>query len=401
MALPFEHTRRALAAMKLRSTAVSLLVASAAFGAWLVWLLFGHVSVYVKSSSGRLEVTPPPMPLNAAVEGLVASCNLSLGAHVDAGDLLVQLDSTSYKLQADEARATLTSDQATLTALRTQLNAELTARDAMSRVLARTERTGELKVEANRAASVLKQQENDMMTKLSAAELASKLDSIRSRSESEAQRLQVRVSSEQAALDTSNAKMSMQDRNIRVSTLQTQIVGAENEVNVEAAKLKTLEYEVERRQIRAFSSGIINDAIACAPGMSVTPSTRFGTLLPEGEVRLVAYYQPRDVVGRAQPGQKAIIRVDNFPWTQFGTLEGTVRSVGSEPRDNLVRVDLSVDSLNATIPAIHGLIATCEIEIEQLTPARLLMRLAGQMLMGPPQVAAPTIDTGGVHTAER
>ncbi len=206
MALSFEHTRRALAAMKLRSTAVSLLVASAAFAVWLGWLFFGHVSVYVKSSSGRLEVTPPPMPLNVAVEGLVASCNLSLGAHVESGDILVELDSTSYTLQADEARATLTSDQATLTALRTQLLSELTAREAMSRVLARTERTGELKVEANRAASVLKQQENDMMSKLSAAELASKLDSIRSRSESEAQRLQVRVSSEQAALDTSNAK---------------------------------------------------------------------------------------------------------------------------------------------------------------------------------------------------
>jgi multidrug resistance efflux pump len=217
-----------------------------------------------------------------------------------------------------------------------------------------------------------------VMAKLTDAELASKLDSMRSLSEAEAQRLQVRVSSEQAALDTSNAKVTLQDRNIQVSSLRTEVVAAENNLAIEQAKLQTLEYEIERRTVRARATGTISDAIGCAPGITVTPATRLGTLLPRGEVHVVAHFEPRDVIGRATRGDKAIIRVENFPWTQFGTLAADVREVGSEPRDGLVRVELGVTSNNPQIPATHGLTATAEIEIERLSPARLLLRMAGQ-----------------------
>jgi multidrug resistance efflux pump len=390
--MDFEHTRRTLAAMNLRTTAALLLFASLTFGGWMAWLLAGHVVVYVRSTSARLEMEPPPTPLNTAVDGVVSECHLTLGASVTEGEPLVRLDARAFELQADEERATLRSNEASVDALDQQLQAEQLARDAMLRVVSTTERAAAAKVAAGLATSELSRQQNEVISKLAKAELASKIDSLRSQSEAEAQRLQARVSSRQAALDTSTANMTLQDRLIRVSALSTSIVQAQNAVAESEAHLRTLENEVVRRVLRARTAGILADVVSCTPGMTVTSTTRLGTLLPAGEVRVVAFFEPGDAVGRVQPGQTAVVRVDNFPWTQYGTLQAVVRELGSEPRDGLVRAELAVSSINPQIPAIHGLIGSVEVATERISPARLLLRMAGQVLTTtqPPPTRTPT-----------
>ena len=176
------------------------------------------------------------MPINAPVAGVVAECRATLGQNVHTGDLLLRLESRSFELQVAEANATLKADEAVLAGLKSQLSVERDARDVMTGVVASTRRAGEARVEANREASRLKQQETDMITKLADAELAPKLESLHSVSDTEERRLQIRVSSVQAALDTSTAKMTLEDRNIRVANLAFQVVSAENALQVETGQ---------------------------------------------------------------------------------------------------------------------------------------------------------------------
>jgi hypothetical protein len=89
-------------------------------------------------------------------------------------------------------------------------------------------------------------------------------------------------------------------------------------------------------------------------------------------------------LGRVQTGQPALLRLDSFPWTQYGSLAATVASVASEVRDGRVRVELMVASEpTARLPLQHGLRGTVEVEVEQAAPATLVLRAAGQLLASP------------------
>ena len=96
--------------------------------------------------------------------------------------------------------------------------------------------------------------------------------------------------------------------------------------------------------------------------------------------------------GRIQIGQAARLRLDVFPWAQYGTLSASVASVGADASDGKVRVELEILSdLNPAIRLQAGMSASVEVEIERVSPAILALRAAGQL-------AAPT---GGSSAARQ
>jgi membrane fusion protein (multidrug efflux system) len=76
------------------------------------------------------------------------------------------------------------------------------------------------------------------------------------------------------------------------------------------------------------------------------------------------------------------LRLDGFPWTQFGSLAATVTRVASEARDGQVRVELHLASPGGRpdIPMQHGLPGTVEIHVEEITPLVLIVRAAGRLV---------------------
>jgi membrane fusion protein (multidrug efflux system) len=116
-------------------------------------------------------------------------------------------------------------------------------------------------------------------------------------------------------------------------------------------------------------------------GSVVKEAETIGSIVPRGEPRAVAHF-PAAAVGRVRAGQAARLRLDGFPWTQYGTLTARVADVGDEPRDGLIRVELALgqDPLSA-IPLGHGLPGTAEVEVDRVSPATLVLRAAGQALV--------------------
>jgi membrane fusion protein, adhesin transport system len=111
-------------------------------------------------------------------------------------------------------------------------------------------------------------------------------------------------------------------------------------------------------------------------------------VVPDGEFVVVADFEPSAALGRVRPGQKAQMRLDGFPWAQYGTLGATVTRVGGEIRDNLVRVEFRPQApVPKDIVLQHGLPGAIEVTLEQVAPAVLLLRSAG--LAGDGRVARP------------
>ena len=90
-----------------------------------------------------------------------------------------------------------------------------------------------------------------------------------------------------------------------------------------------------------------------------------------------------------QAGQPARVRLHGFPWTEYGSLLARVSAVSSEVRDGVVRVELAVDRLPASLPMTHALPGSVEIEVERVRPAALVFRTLGGWLTRPVEAAPP------------
>ncbi len=105
-------------------------------------------------------------------------------------------------------------------------------------------------------------------------------------------------------------------------------------------------------------------------------------ILPAQDEGVVARLQlPILNSGKVRPGQKVIIKLDSYPYAEFGVLYGTVRSKSLVPTDEFYDVAVELPrglttSYNKTIPLEHRLNGTAEIVTEQKS---LLRRIYEQV----------------------
>ena len=150
------------------------------------------------------------------------------------------------------------------------------------------------------------------------------------------------------------------------------------------------ETEAERRRIRAPVSGRLGEVNAIQIGAVVREGERLASIIPQGKVRVVAEFSAPSL-GRVKPGQTARLRLDGFPWTQYGYVDATVTSVASETRDQRVRVELAVRPVvDSRVPLQHGMPGAVEVEVERVAPLALLARSLGQTLSGKVVAASST-----------
>jgi membrane fusion protein (multidrug efflux system) len=166
----------------------------------------------------------------------------------------------------------------------------------------------------------------------------------------------------------------------RIARLEREAVELTGEGEVAAAAIRRLEREVAERLVRAPIAGRIAEVGAVRAGTVIAAGEKLCAVVPEGAPRAVAKFSP-SVVGRLKPGQAARLRIDGFPWTQFGAVSATVERIDTEPREGLVRVELALVPVSTSaIPLEHGLTGAAEVEVERAAPIVLALRAAGQFL---------------------
>jgi membrane fusion protein (multidrug efflux system) len=164
-----------------------------------------------------------------------------------------------------------------------------------------------------------------------------------------------------------------ESRRAEVEALKMSIAAAE-------AAVARREEALELRHIRAPVDGRIGWLALLDIGNVVREGDHLFSVVPDGPVRAMAEFLP-SALGRLRPGLPARVRLDGFPWIQYGSVAATVESVGSEARDGRVRVELVIDPAASTrIPLEHGLTGTIEVAVEQAAPAVLVVRAIGRWL---------------------
>ena len=139
------------------------------------------------------------------------------------------------------------------------------------------------------------------------------------------------------------------------------------------ANMDGLEYDLSLHTVRAPVSGRIGDRLSLRVGEFVEKGVHLGTVIPSGEVRVVAEFAPERALGRIQPGQQAKLRLSGFSWVQYGSVPATVHRVGKEPQNGTVRVELALDEPNAfPVSLSHGLPGTLEVSRSRSSGSRRL-----------------------------
>lgn len=378
MAAAFARTTRSLTLDSPRWPMIALAVGGLVLAAWLTWFLGSSVTLYEVSQQARLEVGTAARDIAPVQGGRLVASGLAIGRRVEAGAVLVQLDATAQRLRLADAERRLADYPSRLASLTREM-AALGAADAgdQASALAAAQsaqaRLREADAAARSAGDLARRQAQD-------AEIGGIARSEALKAAAEARRAgESRSALAEEARKTGFDAVSRRNQNAaRIEELAQARLALEAERDATASAIAQLRNEIENRIVRAPVSGTIAAVAALEPGAVVGAGQRLATIVPRGDLILVAEFDPATALGRIRPGQRATLRLAGYPWAQYGIVAARVERVAGELRDGRLRVELKA-TRNAVhgVQLAHGLAGTVEVEVESLSPARLLARSLG------------------------
>lgn len=381
MGVAFSRTTRALHRDRSLGSRLAIGIAVLLLLAWALWFAFGKVTVYEVSRAARVEVSSSSREVSSIRDGRLVATGLYIGRRVRAGEVLAQLDSEPQKLMLAEAEARLAAFPAHVEGLRKQLVAmDLAgsgAKQARAAAIASAQaRTRAAKASAEFDIELARRQRLDAQNGGAAA-----IDA--ARAEAEARRAAAardatrhdegRIVGEAVARNASIAGDAAQ--------LSAALEGAKGELAAQQAQVAQLRYEVEARMIRAPADGVIGSIMSVRLGEAIRTGASLATIVPEGDLHIVAAFDPAKGLGRLSVGQPARLRLDGFAWTQYGDFQARAVRVAGESSGDALRVELTTARwANRGLPLRHGMTGQVEVAIEEVSPAILVLRAIGQML---------------------
>ena len=122
-------------------------------------------------------------------------------------------------------------------------------------------------------------------------------------------------------------ELQSQLSNVRLDMNRTKLE-AEKSIGRLTNQLKRAELQLQYKNVVAPVSGIIFEPKATASGVIGAGDT-IVTIIPQEGLKGKVFVQNKDI-GFVKTGQKARVRVDAFPFTQYGELEGNVGQIGAD-----------------------------------------------------------------------
>ncbi|GAA6618563.1 HlyD family efflux transporter periplasmic adaptor subunit [Scytonema sp. NUACC26] len=152
-----------------------------------------------------------------------------------------------------------------------------------------------------------------------------------------------------AEIASNNKQVAQIDSELNKAILENEKKIAETENQISQARVN-LQYQ----EIRSPSDGIVFDLQARYPGFVTNPSQSVLKIVPSEELTAKVYITNQDI-GFIREGMKVDVRIDSFPFSEFGDIKGEVVSIGSDalPPDQIrpyysfpVKIRLERQSLN-------------------------------------------------------
>jgi membrane fusion protein, adhesin transport system len=383
MPTQFSQTTRALTNDRSIVPILACVLGTVLLCAWSLWFALGDVTVYETSKKARLEVMRLPHHVAAPLSGRIKSSAVVIGQDVVINQVLIRLDAGAEALRLEEEETRLAGLSPRIASMRAELVALQQAKDedlgatqaALDAASARVKEADATVKFAQSNASRLKRQ--------SAAGGVAEIDALRAMSEAD----KLNASRDAMTADLKrleqDSRMRAHEAEARIENLNRSVVSLIGEMATARATIARIQQEIDRHVIRAPVTGRIGDAEELHPGEYVAEGQRLVSVVPLGDLMAVADFTPSSAIGRVRPGQHATMRLDGFPWAQYGSIDTVVSRVATEIRDGVVRVEFTPSPGASQVGIMqHGVPGMIEVAVERAAPATLVLRAAGLLLSG-------------------
>jgi membrane fusion protein (multidrug efflux system) len=397
MAYPFQRTLRSLNGSESGTRVILAVLGIAALGGAVTWTAAARVPVLRVSTEGRIEPHNAVHRIEPPEPGRVLRSLLELDKPVAQGDLLVELDTREERLQLALSQATSAALRQDLQVLKDQIankqqelgSATLVAEASLREATSKDQELVPRRLLAEQRDQLAKQSPSGALSDLEKLERQTEAEELAHASQTQALGI-VRLQREQVV-----RREGLTAQVLQLSRDRLKVEGQLDELKI---AIDRLDYQIEKKEIRAPASGRLVDVVELAAGDYITQGQRLGTVLAKGtHIRVRARF-PKETVGLVRVGQTAQLKLDSYPWTIYGTVPARVSSVGTEPGivatpeaiPGTVRVELEIMSRpDPRIELQHGLTTAVEIEVARVSPAALLMRALGEWNAGPEPTDTP------------
>ena len=275
------------------------IISTASFG--FIFAIFSKIDEVVLAP-GELQPLGAERPVKAPFAGVIKDIVAKEGQKVQAGDTLLTFD-------ADVSRKRKET-------LETQVQLEEKRFEEESRAIKARKRGVMERV--NGLTRSLNTESGIYTNILPLAEIGAMQQTEVLRQRNKVEQLESEVLVATADLEEVEAQLNkLEQESLReISDLERQLVEVED--------------TIKKERLSAPVSGIVYGMVPSSAGYAASAGETLVKVVPGGEIEAKVYITNKDV-GFMKTGMKAQIRVDAFPYTQFGSITGSLKSVGTLP----------------------------------------------------------------------
>ena len=275
------------------------IISTASFG--FIFAIFAKIDEVVLAP-GELQPLGAERPVKAPFAGVIKDIVVKEGQKVLAGDTLLKFD-------ADVSRKRKET-------LETQIKLENKRFEEESRAVKARKRG--VVARLNGFKRSLSTESGIYENILPLAEIGAMQQTEVLRQRNKVEQLDSEVQQSEADLEEVEAQLNkLEQESLReISDLERQLVEVQDTITKE--------------KLTAPVSGIVFGMVPSSAGYAASAGETLVKVVPGGEIEAKIYITNKDV-GFMKPGMKAQIRVDAFPYTQFGSITGALKSVGTLP----------------------------------------------------------------------
>jgi hemolysin D len=341
----------------------TLRVLVALLAALLLWAIFGRLDI-VAVADGKLVPSSYLKIVQPAEQGIVKDILVKEGEKVEAGQVLIRMDSVlteadvkAIRAEYDNKRLALRRIDAELAGkplarargdpaeLYAQVSAQWSANvhayeNALAQERALLEKARHDLAAAQATKSKLEQvlphyvEQEKAFEKLTKDGFAGRImytDKQRERIEKE-QDLRTQeftIRSNQALIEQSEQKIAQITSDYR-RQLQTERIDVAAQFEKAGQELAKLAHRHELLELRAPQPGIVKDLATHTAGTVAAPGTILMTLVPEGDKLVAEVWVSNEDVGFVRTGQPAKLKLAAFQFQKYGLLDGRVLHVNAD-----------------------------------------------------------------------
>lgn len=330
------------------------LVGVAGFG--IVWSCFARIDETIQAT-GKLEPKGTTKDVKAPMGGVILAILVKDGQSVRAGQVLLEMDTTAAQSKLKALKAVRERVQADVQLSRGQLGglvdrSQLSPNQVGKLAALRSEyasrvsaaRSGVAQAQSNlnaaqdqltakRDALNIREQILRDITPLASQGAMARSQFLKERQEvillrGEVRSLVANVIRSRDALEEARFKLTNTEAMTKID-FSSKVEESEKQLAELSNQISETDLTLKYQKIVSPANGVVFDLKPTAPGFVVESEVPMLKIVPTDHLVARIFVSNRDI-GFVKPGQLVQVRVDAFPYNEFGELKGRVQSIGSD-----------------------------------------------------------------------